>query len=333
MILLIADKFEDSGISGLRALGCDVRYEPDFTDQKLADAITALGAEGLVVRSTKVTEAMLGPTLKLIVRAGAGVNTIDVKAATARGIVVANCPGKNAVAVAELAFGLLLSIDRRIPDNVADLRAGRWNKKEYSKARGVFGQTLGILGAGAIACEMIRRAAAFGMPVVLWSRRFDGRDAALALPEAEALGLGPAARMTAIALAPSPDEVAARCDILSVHLALASDTKGLVGARVLGRLRPGSMLINTARGEVLDYAALRDAIRTKALRVGLDVYAAEPSGSTGEFQDAIVQEPGVYGTHHIGASTAQAQEAIAAETVRIVKVFRETGRAPNAVNG
>ena len=332
MIVLIADKFEDSGISGLRALGCEVRYEPDLADQKLADALAATSAEALVVRSTKVTEPMLAPTLKLIVRAGAGVNTIDVKAATARGIVVANCPGKNAVAVAELTFGLLLALDRRIPDNVADLRAGHWNKKEYSKAQGIHGQTLGILGAGAIACEVIRRAAAFGMAVVLWSRRFDGRDGVLDATEAEALGLGPAARATSVVLAPSPEEVAARCDVLSIHLAMAPETRGLVGSRVLSRLKPGSILINTARGEVLDYAALRDAIRAKALKVGLDVYAAEPSGSTGDFQDAIVQEPGVYGTHHIGASTTQAQEAIAAETVRIVKVFRETGKAPNAVN-
>ena len=102
----------------------------------------------LIVRSTKVTAAAMAPSLKLIVRAGAGVNTIDVKAATARGIVVANCPGKNAIAVAELAFGLMLALDRRIPDNVADLRAGKWNKKEYSKARGLYGMTLGLLGAG-----------------------------------------------------------------------------------------------------------------------------------------------------------------------------------------
>jgi D-3-phosphoglycerate dehydrogenase len=332
MILLIADKFEGSGIDGLRALGCDVRYEPDLTDQKLADAIAALGAEALVVRSTKVSEAMLAPSLKLIVRAGAGVNTIDVKAATARGVVVANCPGKNSVAVAELTFGLMLSLDRRIPDNVADLRAGKWNKKEYSKARGLFGQTLGILGAGSIACEVIRRAAAFGMPVIQWSRRFDGRDGEIGLAEAEAIGLGTAARITTIVLAPSAEEVAARCDVLSVHLALAPETKGLVGAEVLSRLKPGSMVINTARAEVLDYAALRDAARAKGLRVGLDVYATEPSATAGDFTDAIVQEPGVYGTHHIGASTTQAQEAIAAETVRIVKLFRETGKAPNAVN-
>lgn len=331
MIILVADKFEQSGIEGLEALGCDVRYAPDLADKALADAVAAAAADVLVVRSTRVTAPMLAPSLRLIVRAGAGVNTIDVTAATARGIQVANCPGKNAIAVAELAFGLLLALDRRIPDNVADLRAGKWNKKEYSKARGLYGQTLGVLGAGAIACEMIRRAAAFGLNVVLWSRRFNGRDGTLPLAEADALGLGPAAQVTSIALAPSPEEVAARSDILSVHLALGSGSKGIVNARVLARLKPGACLINTARAEVVDDQALRDAVRANQLRVGLDVFTSEPASTTGEFRDPIVHEPGVYGTHHIGASTSQAQEAIAAETVRIVKIFKDTGKAPNTV--
>ena len=108
--------------------------------------------------------------LSLVVRAGAGYNTIDVKTASSRGIYVTNCPGKNSIAVAELAFGLMLSLDRRIPDNVADLRQGRWNKKEYSKARGIFGRTLGLIGLGRIGREMISRAKAFGMPVAAWSR-------------------------------------------------------------------------------------------------------------------------------------------------------------------
>jgi D-3-phosphoglycerate dehydrogenase len=333
MLVLIADKFEQSGIDGLKALGCDVSYKPDLADETLAAALRETGAAVVVVRSTKITEAMLAPTLKLIVRAGAGVNTIDVKAATARGIIVANCPGKNSIAVAEVAFGLLLCLDRRIPDNVADLRRGVWNKKEYARARGVYGLTLGLLGAGSIAREMIVRAAAFGMPVVLWSRRFDGQDRPLSESEARDLDVEGALRQTSIVIAPSPAAVAAKADVLSIHLALGPGTKHLVNAAVLNALKPGSLVINTARGEVVDHNALRDAVRTRKLRVGLDVFADEPTATTGEFRDAIVQEPGVYGTHHIGASTDQAQEAIAAETVRIVKVFKETGKAPNAVNG
>jgi len=332
MKILIANKFEKSGIDGLKALGCDVDYQPDLVDDALVQAATASGAAALIVRGTKVTDAMMPASLKLIVRAGAGVNTIDVKAATAKGVIVANCPGKNSIAVAELAFALLLALDRRIPDNVADLRAGQWNKKEYSKARGLYGQTIGLLGVGAIGREVIKRAAAFGMPVVVWSRRFSGEERLVTAAEAESLGLDLARHETGIALAPSPAEVAARCDVLSLHLALGSETKKIVNADVLSRLKPGSIVINTARGEVVDNDALTAAIRDRKLRVGLDVFALEPTATAGPFQDPIVREPGVYGTHHIGASTDQAQEAIAAETVRIVKTFMETGKAPNSVN-
>ena len=125
----------------------------------------------LVVRSTKVTAAALhSGALKLVVRAGAGYNTIDVAAASRRGIYVSNCPGKNSMAVAELAFGLILALDRRIADNVAALRQGQWNKKEFSKARGLFGRTLGLIGLGQIGREMVPRARAFGLRVVAWSR-------------------------------------------------------------------------------------------------------------------------------------------------------------------
>jgi len=332
MRVLVADKFEKSGLEGLRALGCEVAFEPDLKEQALVEAIASSGPDVLVVRSTKVTSAMITPSLKLIIRAGAGVNTIDVKAATAAGVKVANCPGRNSIAVAELTFALILALDRRIPDNVADLKAGVWNKKEYSKAQGLAGRTLGLLGVGSISREVIRRAAAFGLSVVVWSRRFDGQDRPMTAEEATDLGLSDVLRHTPVGIAPSAAAVAERCDILSVHLALGPETRGLVGADVLERLRPGSFVINTSRGEVVDHEALRAAIVRQSLRVGLDVFETEPASATGTFEDSIVQLPGVYGTHHIGASTDQAQEAIAAETVRIVKHFRETGKAPNAVN-
>jgi D-3-phosphoglycerate dehydrogenase len=332
MLVLIADKFESSGVNGLKALGCDVKYEPDLVEDALAAAVASTKADVLVVRSTKVTDAMMAPTLKLIVRAGAGVNTIDVKAATARGTIVANCPGKNSIAVAELAFGLLLAIDRRIPENVADLRAGIWNKKEYSKARGVFGTTLALLGAGNIAREMLVRAAAFGMPIVLWSRRFDGQDRAMTDAEAREWGVADALRQTSIRIAPTPFAAASHADVLSIHVPLGARTKQMVNAEILRALKPGAIVINTSRGDVMDYEALRAAIREKKLRVALDVFADEPATAAGAFVNPIVKEPGVYGTHHIGASTDQAQEAVAAETVRIVKQFKETGVAPNAVN-
>ena len=333
MKVLIADKFEKSGIEGLKAAGCDVVYEPDLKEEALAQAIASSGADVLVVRGTKVTAPMLDAGhLSLIVRAGAGYNTIDVAGASTRGIYVSNCPGKNAIAVAELAFGLILSLDRRIPDNVSELRGGAWNKKEFSKAQGLYGRTLALLGVGAIGQEMIRRAAGFGMNVVIWSRRFDGRSGPLTEIEARELGVEPALRTVSIELAPTPADAAARGDVVSLHVALAPDTKQLVNAALLARMKPGAMLINTARGEVIDYTALADAVKTRGIKVGLDVYANEPAAATAPFSDALVGLPGVYGTHHIGASTEQAQEAIAAETVRIVRCYKETGRVPNVVN-
>jgi D-3-phosphoglycerate dehydrogenase / 2-oxoglutarate reductase len=333
MKVLVADKFEQSGVEGLQAAGCEVVYQPDLKDEALADAIASTRAEVLVVRGTPVTANMLDSgRLSLIVRAGAGYNTIDVAGASNRGIYVSNCPGKNAIAVAELALALILALDRRVPENVAELRAGKWNKKEFSKAQGLFGKTLGLLGVGSIAQEVIRRAAGFGMNVVVWSRRFDGIDRAMNEEEARALGIEPALRTIRIDIAPTPGAVASRADVLSLHLALGPETKGLVNAELLAQLKPGTILVNTARADVVDYPALAAAVRSKHLRVGLDVFANEPSSSTADFQDPLVSLPGVYGTHHVGASTDQAQEAIAAETVRIIRSYKETGKVPNVVN-
>ena len=321
MKVLVADKFEKSGLDGLKAAGCEVVYQPDASGDALTGAIRETAADVLVVRSTQVTAPMLeAGALSLVVRAGAGYNTIDVATASKRGIYVSNCPGKNAIAVAELTLALILALDRRVADNVIELRAGKWNKKEYSKAKGLFGRTLGLLGYGNIGQEVAKRAHAFGMPIVVWSRRFATGRADVG------------DQVVPMHFAKTPEEAAALSDILSVHLALTSDTRGLVSASVIDRLKPSSYFINTARAEVVDYAALARAIGEKGIRVGLDVFAAEPTGAAGDFTDAIASLPGVYGTHHIGASTDQAQEAIAAETVRIVSAYKDTGKVPNVVN-
>ncbi len=318
MKVLIADKFEQSGIDGLMTAGCAVVYQPDLKDAALVEAIRQSGAEALVVRGTSVSAAALeAGNLALVVRAGAGYNTIDMAAASRRGIYVSNCPGRNAIAVAELTFALILALDRRVPDNVADLRAGKWNKKEYSNARGLFGRTIGLIGFGNIGAEVARRAQAFGMPVIVWSRRFTTTPPDSSMP---------------FRIAESPQQLAEAADIVSVHLALTKDTRGFVDASVFDRMRPGSYFINTARGEVVDYEALGRAARERGIRVGLDVYAAEPPGGTGKFSDPLVALPNVYGTHHIGGSTDQAQEAIAAETVRVITAYKTTGRVPNVVN-
>jgi D-3-phosphoglycerate dehydrogenase len=317
MRVLIADKFEQSGRDGLEAAGCDYSYQPDVKDDTLVEAIKAYAPDALVVRSTKVSEAMLDAgALKLVVRAGAGYNTIDVAAASRRGIYVSNCPGKNSIAVAELAFALILALDRRVADNVISLRQGQWNKKEFSRARGLYGRTLGLVGTGQIGQEVIKRAQAFGMPIVAWSR---------SLTEARAEELG-------VERKESPLDVARAADIVSVHVALKPDTRGFLGADFFNAMREGAYFINTARGEVVDQSALVAAMRARGLRAGLDVFAAEPTSATGEFTDEIAKEANLYGTHHIGASTDQAQEAIAAETVRIIRAFKETGKVPNVVN-
>jgi D-3-phosphoglycerate dehydrogenase len=317
MRVLIADKFEQSGREGLQAIGCDVSFQPDLKDEALTEAIRQTAPDVLVVRGTRVTEPMLAAgQIKLVVRAGAGFNTIDVAAASRRGIYVSNCPGKNSIAVAELAFALILALDRRIADNIIALRRGEWNKKEFSKARGLFGRTLGLIGVGKIGAEMISRAGAFGMPVIAWSRSLTPQRAA---------DLGVEYKAT-------PADVAREADVVSVHVALNPDTKAFLGADFFAAMRAGAYFINTARGEVVDEAALIAAMRSRGIRAGLDVYAGEPTSATAEFTGEIAKEPNLYGTHHIGASTDQAQEAIAAETVRIVREFKETGKVPNVVN-
>lgn len=317
MLVLIGDKFEQSGRDGLQAIGCDVSYQPDLKDESLVETIRKESPDVLVVRGTKVTEPMLAASqIKLVVRAGAGYNTIDVAAASRRGIYVSNCPGKNSIAVAELAFALILALDRRIADNVITLRRGEWNKKEFSRARGLFGRTLGLVGVGKIGQEMIPRARAFGMPVIAWSR-------SLTPDRADELGVQYKA---------TPADVARGADIVSVHVALNSDTKAFLGREFFDAMKEGAYFINTARGEVVDQAALVQAMDSRGIRAGLDVYSGEPTSGTGEFTDPIRNHSNLYGTHHIGASTDQAQEAIAAETVRIVREFKETGRVPNVVN-
>jgi D-3-phosphoglycerate dehydrogenase len=320
MRILIADKFQQRGIDDLKSLGAQVCYEPDVTAETLPALVERHDPDVLVVRSTKVKPPVfeVAKRLTLVVRAGAGVDNIDVPAASARGISVANCPGKNSIAVAELVWGLILASDRRIADQTADLRAGVWNKKEYSKARGLYGRTLGVIGVGQIAREVISRAQAFGMRVVAWSRTLTDE----------------AADVIGIERRGSPVEVARESDIVTINVAATDETKKLVSAQFIDALRPGAMLINTSRGTVVDEKALLKAIKEKNVRAGLDVYENEPGGASasGEFKSELASSPGVVGTHHIGASTDQAQDAIAAEAVRIIKVYKETGEVPNIVN-
>ena len=316
MHILVADAFPESGLEHLTGGGHQVSYQPALTDVG-----TALdGIEVLVVRSTRVDAGAIarGTDLSLIVRAGAGTNNIDKAAAAARAVYVSNVPGRNAVAVAELTLGLILAIDRRIPDNVADLRVGAWNKRRYSDGTGLWGRRLGIVGLGAIGRAVAIRARAFGLTL-------HGLDKPRHPTTRRELGdLG-------FALHPDLTALAASVDILSLHVPASPETRHLVDANLLGALAPGSVLINTSRADVVDEAALLLALDTGDLWAGLDVFADEPAGGDGTIESALARHPRVYGTHHIGASTAQAQAAVADGVLEVIDAFT-AGTVLNCVN-
>ena len=316
MKTLVADKVSSKMVSDLKALGCDVVLNPDLTAEALPAALA--GVEILIVRSTKVSAEAIaaGTSLSLIIRAGAGTNTIDIKTASEKGIYVANCPGTNTDAVAELAIGLLIAADRRIADALIDLRAGKWRKKEYGKARGLKDRTLGIIGLGHIGSAVAKRAQAMGMNVIAWSR-------SLTPEKAKALGVGYCASLAA---------VAEQADAISLHLALSNETRGIINSQFFGLMKTGALLVNTARSEVVDSAALKDALRSGRIRAALDVFENEPAGGEADFTDQEMAALLSAATPHIGASTDQAEEAIAEETVRIAETFMATGKPPNAVN-
>lgn len=316
MKALIADAFPERYVAAIKELGVAVDYKPKLKAEELAAHIG--DASILVVRSTEVKADCIAsaPALSLIIRAGAGVNTIDIAAANERGIYVTNCPGKNSIAVAELAMGLILALDRRIADNVIDLRAGTWNKGEYSKADGVYGKTLGLIGVGQIGKEMIPRARAFGLRVIGWSR-------SLTREKAAALGID---------FAGTVQDLVLQCDIISVHVALKPETRGLVSRSLIDMMKPGTIFINTSRAEVVDEDALADAAEAGRIRVGSDVFVGEPEEKAGPFNSRLASLPNVYGTHHIGASTEQAQNAVAEETVAIIREYIQQGTVRNWVN-
>jgi D-3-phosphoglycerate dehydrogenase len=315
MKILIADKLADEAVSQLEELGAHVTVDADLNPDTLPASIQ--DNEVLIVRSTKVKADTIGnaTNLSLIIRAGAGVNTIDLKAANEKGIHVANCPGKNTDAVAELAIGLMIAADRRIVNASVDLRNGVWNKKEYSKARGLKGRTLGIIGMGAIGKSVTRKAQGLGMEVIAWSRN---------LTEDQAAELG-------IEYKGSINEVAAEADVLSLHLASNDDTRGIINKEFLAQMKDGSILINSARGEVVNTKDLKTAIKEKGLRVGFDVFEDEPTGGKADFNDTELADL-ITCTPHVGASTDQSTAAVADEVINIIKAYKNTGKPLNGVN-
>jgi D-3-phosphoglycerate dehydrogenase len=317
--ILFADKLSDQTVHDLEASGHECDVEPDLGPDDLPDRIGEYDA--LVVRSTKVPRAALEASdrLVLVIRAGAGTNTIDTEAAAERAVFVCNVPGRNAAAVAELTMGLLLAVDRRIADNVADLRDGRWDKKTYGKAEGLLGSTMGIIGLGSIGLLVAERAAAFGIRVQSVAR--EGRSAATAT-RAEELG---------ITMCDSVEDLVASSDNVSLHVPAGPTTKHLVDEAFLARMRPGAILLNTSRGDVVDEDALLEALDDGRVRAGLDVFDDEPGSGQAAWDSPLGKHPAVVATHHIGASTTQAQRAIAQGVTEIVDAFM-AGEARDCVN-
>ncbi|RMF82080.1 MAG: hypothetical protein D6744_06400 [Planctomycetota bacterium] len=319
MKILVADKFEAWGLDQLKALGAEVVSDPSLKDESLSRRVAEFDPGVLIVRSTKVTRDVLraGRNLRAVIRAGSGYDTIDVEAASELGVTVSNCPGLNASAVAELTIGLIISLDRRIPDNVADFRAGKWNKKKYSAAAlGLKGRTIGIIGAGRIGTLVARAAISLDMNVLYYHL---GRQRRLIdFPNAVRAELNDLLRQS---------------DVISVHIPGGPSTKNLIDAERIALMKPTALLINTSRGGIIDEEALAAALREGRLRgAALDVYANEPPANAEEFLTPLSDVPHLYGTHHIGASTKQAQLAVAEEVVRLVREYKRTGEMPNCVN-
>ena len=317
MRVLIAGTLPPGSTDSLVYTGHDVTCRKVQGSDLLA-SLEELNPHVLVVRSTRITAAMLARSsaLELVVRAGAGTDNIDVVEASRLGIYVANCPGKNASAVAELTIGLLVALDRRIPDNVQATRRGQWDKLQFAKARGLRGRTLGLIGMGRIGQEVASIAQAMGMVVAAWSR-------SLTDEEAHSLGVQ---RMA------SHLDLARVADVVSLHIAATPETKHFADEAFFQAMKPGAFFINTSRGSLVDEHALQQAINERGIRAGLDVFQGEPSYKAGPLDSSLSGLEQVYITHHIGASTEQAQEATANEAVRVISEYANTGVVPNCIN-
>jgi D-3-phosphoglycerate dehydrogenase len=294
--VLVSDPLSPRAIEILRsAPGFLVEEVRGKKEEELVPLVATIDA--WVVRgATKVTRRLLdaAPQLRWVARAGAGLDNIDTAAASERGIGVLNVPGANAVAVAELVFGLLLALFRKIPAADAATRRGAWEKLQGRELRG---KTLAIVGLGKIGGAVARRARAFEMECI-------GFDPVVSSADARALGVEPV----------TFEDLFPRADILTLHAPMLPATKGMVGAAQIARMPSGAVLVNAARGGLVDEAALVEALRSGALSgAALDVFAEEPPKDS-----PLLSLPNVVLTPHIGAATVEAQEAVGEEIVRLL---------------
>jgi len=316
--VLIVDAFASAGAEALRHLGCDVIHNPHLDADGLVQACADLTPDVLVVRETPVPSAVFEacPTLGLVVRSGAGTETIDVESANRHGVLVAHCPARGAIAAAELTWGLILAADRRIPAQTIDLQAGHWRHGHYANATGLAGRTLGIIGLGPVGQEIARRGLAFGMHVIAWSRN-------ITEARCDALGIDLCANLV---------NLAKLSDVVSVNVPQSAETADMVGEKFFAAMRPGAILVNTSRPGAIDESALLRAVRSKGLRVASDSWDNAPDGADGNFAGPLGREPGVIGTHGVAACTEQAMGAIADEVTRIVSAWINDFDMPGCVN-
>jgi len=315
MKMLIACELPDTTIEELRTLAAEVDYRPDLGAAELRTQVAGAGI--LIVGDTRVSPETIARagTLQMIVHAGHGAAGIAIDAASEQGVFVTHCPDTHAVAVAELTLGLVLALDRQIVANAVALREGRWARGELADARGLAGRTLGILGYDAVGRLVAERARAFGMQVVAWSPQVGPQTPPH--PDVEMCNW--------------PRELARLSDVVTVH-ALETETDVLVDADFLASMRPGAYLVHVGRPGALDETALANAVPERRLRVALDVFSSEPATDTARFRCRLCELPGVIGTQHISALTAQAREATAAEVVRVVQAFVVSGEVLNCLN-
>jgi D-3-phosphoglycerate dehydrogenase len=311
--VLICDKLDAAGLDLLKKAGLEVDNRQKLTGAALAEALHA--ADGAIVRSdTRITAELLESPGKLraVVRAGVGVDNIDVPAATRKGVVVMNTPGGNTISAAEHTIALLLSLARHIPAADAGMKAGKWDRSKYVGAQ-VAGKTLGVIGLGRIGREVARRAAGLDMKVV-------GYDPFLTPDRAAQLGIQAVSGL---------DELLPKCDFVTVHVPMTDETKGLINERAIGLLPKNARLLNVSRGGIIDEAALVEALKSgRVAGAALDVFTQEPPSA----DHPLLKAPNVVLTPHLGASTVEAQEAVAVEAAQLLVDFLTRGVISCAVN-
>lgn len=311
--VLICDKLEEAGLDILRTAGIELDNRPGLKGADLVAAIRA--ADAAIVRSgTRITSELLESPGKLrcVVRAGVGVDNIDVPVATRRGVIVMNTPSGNTVSAAEHTIALLLAIARHVPAADASMKAGKWDRGKFLGTQ-VSGKTLGVIGLGRIGREVARRAVGLDMQVI-------GFDPLVTPEKAAEFGIKAVA---------TREELLPKCDFLTLHIPLLPDTKDFIGGRELALMPKGARLLNVARGGVVNEKALADALTTGHIAgAGLDVFEQEPPPA----DSPLVKAPNIVLTPHLGASTVEAQEAVAIEAANLIVDYLKRGVVQCAVN-